>query len=523
MIPAPTDDVAATGFEPGLLAQLRATLPSADSLVTLPWPGRVTKPFASAVSASRALLIGPQIQQPVAVAEQLARRERPLPIVLVCPRALQPELSAASHQHPLLGRNTHVIATDALDSMPELLAQLRRRRSAKRRHAELVQSLNMELSAATPATPDRTHYLDQLLNHAPIGVVTVRGDTRIMAINHQAERYFGMDATPARAGDRLGDWFAEDQRATLERIVGEVARGAESSRGQVEFHRGADMRHFSVVGAPVDQVETEGTVMLIFQDLTDLIELQRAEELAREQAEAANLSKSRLLAGVSHELRTPMNAISGFSEMIMREMFGPVGNDRYQEYSRLIFDSAQHLTALIDDLLDLSKIEAGVLEPSEEEVDLHVLAGECIQLLAQQAEARGHSLTLRCGEGRLPVMADRRMLRQVVINLMSNAIKFTQNGGQITVSVERREDGCIIDVTDNGAGIPKDEIDKVLRPFERGLHTASRFVEGSGLGLFLVHRIVTLHRGRMKIDSTPGQGTQVTIMLPWSRAAAPPA
>lgn len=514
--------VAALGFSEPQVRNLRDLAAAEGTVVHLPWDTRTAGSPEQACAAAQLVLIGPRIEQPVALAQRLIAREPRPALALVCREAETAAVTEAVERHPMLGRRIPVLSEDGLDTLPETIAQLRGRSQNRHRHAALVQAINRDLSiAAMPAT-NRARYLDQLLDHAPIGVMTVAPDGRILAVNRLAEQQFAPASRPMDGSASVFDLFPASQTERLRAIIADVGDGAESARGEMRGLGGDSDRHFSIVAAPAD-ANGGGDIMLIFQDLTDLIRSQQDQELARIQAEAANQSKSRLLAGVSHELRTPMNAISGFSEVMTRELFGSIDNARYREYAQLIFDSARHLTTLIDDLLDLSKIEAGVLEPSEEPVNLCATAQECIRLVGREAENRGQTLSLDCRDDSLWLLADRRMIRQLLINLLSNAIKFTPNEGTIVTTIAHHDNGVRICVEDNGVGISEEDVDKVLRPFERGMNTASGFVEGSGIGLFLVQRIVTLHDGSLQIESATGAGTRIHVLLPQCRVIAAPA
>ncbi|RMF09200.1 MAG: sensor histidine kinase [Alphaproteobacteria bacterium] len=243
----------------------------------------------------------------------------------------------------------------------------------------------------------------------------------------------------------------------------------------------------------------------------------RSDELL-EEAQSASRAKSDFLGVMSHELRTPLNAILGFSEIMQQKMFGPVGSERYAAYVDDIHEAAQHLLNIISDVLDLSKAEVGKLKPVEEEVDVVELLEQSCRLLREQASENGIRLSLEVKGPRPIVHADPRLLKQVAINLLGNAIKFTQSGGSIAVSVRAGPaTGCIIQVADTGIGIAEENLEKVLEPFVQVESTFARKYGGTGLGLPLVKRIVELHDGAVKIDSTLGAGTTVTVTLPASR------
>jgi two-component system cell cycle sensor histidine kinase PleC len=234
-------------------------------------------------------------------------------------------------------------------------------------------------------------------------------------------------------------------------------------------------------------------------------------------AEAANRAKSEFLANMSHELRTPLNAINGFSEMMLAEMFGSLGDPRYKSYAQDILSSGQHLLALINDVLDMSKIEAGKLNLRFEPVRLDDLADDTMRLIKNRAETAG--LTVMIDVPPLPeVEGDYRALKQVLLNLLSNAVKFTPRGGKVTLKAEGRRDTVgdrvKISVRDTGIGIAPADLARLAKPFEQIESQQSKTQQGTGLGLALSKSLVEMHGGMLEIESTPGLGTTVSFLLP---------
>jgi two-component system cell cycle sensor histidine kinase PleC len=246
---------------------------------------------------------------------------------------------------------------------------------------------------------------------------------------------------------------------------------------------------------------------------------QRSAELAEQyaaektRAEEANQAKSKFLANMSHELRTPLNAIIGFSEIMESGMFGPLGADKYQEYCSDIRSSGQYLLDVINDILDMSKIEAGRIRLDFEDLTLDPLLNEAMRVVAARAEEKELELTAKIAP-ELGLRADRRALKQIVINLLSNAVKFTPQGGRVTVRGRCTEDCIVLGIADTGIGIAKDALTRLGRPFEQVESQLTKSHQGSGLGLAISKSLVELHGGRMRIRSTLGKGTMVMVRLP---------
>lgn len=275
----------------------------------------------------------------------------------------------------------------------------------------------------------------------------------------------------------------------------------------------------SVIAAQYNEVTSKFTEL----DTEKAVALEALRE-ARDKAESANRSKSAFLAAMSHELRTPLNAIIGFSELLTSQIHGELGNPRYREYSSDIQDSGRHLLSIINDILDYSKIEAGRYELNEEEIPPDRVIQDALRMVRVQANDKRIGLDVEISADTPAMIADRRAIRQVLLNLLANAIKFTPEDGRITIAVHRERDGRMaIVVRDSGVGMTRAEINVALEAFGQVQSGYVNKSSGTGLGLPLARLLVQQHGGTLTIDSVKGKGTTVTIRLPRDRTLAPAA
>jgi signal transduction histidine kinase len=267
--------------------------------------------------------------------------------------------------------------------------------------------------------------------------------------------------------------------------------------------------------------EDAGKLCAVFRDVTPWKRVEADLLAAKRQAEKASSAKSELLAKISHEIRTPLNAIIGFSEVMMEERFGPVANDRYRDYVKDIHAAGGHLISLINDLLDLSKIEAGKLELTLDKVSLNDLAQQCVALMQPQANRQRIIIRTSLPPDLPQVVADARSLRQIMLNLLSNSIKFTEAGGQVIVSTALNDEGnVVLRVRDSGIGMSEADIATALEPFRQIETTIAGRAGGTGLGLPLTKALAEANRARFQIRSTPREGTLVEIVFEAAEALA---
>lgn len=359
------------------------------------------------------------------------------------------------------------------------------------------------------------HSLALFPAQCPYPVLRIGGDGTILHANPASESL-------------LGEWGTSMGRPIPPQWLGVVTEVMQTKRQvQAELPVAGKVLSLSLV-----PVAGGGYVNIYAADVSDRVEVERQLALAneglerrvaertrdllwaKEQAELASRSKTEFLATISHELRTPLNAIIGFSEVMAGSMFGPLGNARYQGYAADIVNSGRHLLAVINDILDVSKVEAGQMSLDLGPVDMAELIDSATRLVESRARSSQISLTTDVGDNLPPLHGDRRRCLQILVNLLSNAVKFTPEGGKVTLSAKREDKGIILEVRDTGIGMTEDEIALALEPFRQVDGSLSRQYEGTGLGLPLAKSMTELHGGALTIVSGKGQGTTVSVWLP---------
>ena len=395
-------------------------------------------------------------------------------------------------------------------------------------------------SAAAPAAAIAELRLKDAIESIPDAFVLWDANGRLAAWNRRFAAIFrietkalaaGMTAADimkaARAGgDIIGAYFAPDAAIGEESVEADVggdrwlriARRRTAEGGLVCVASNVTEARRQARAQKKKERELEATVSDLEASRRDLSETMRNYETEKRRAEEASRSKSEFLANMSHELRTPLNAINGFSEIMQSELYGPLGDGKYREYVSDILSSGQHLLELIDDILDMSRIEAGKLSLEPRRVELERILEECVRLVAKRASDAGVKLTASVGHAPA-VFADPRAAKQVALNLLSNAIKFTAKGGEVTLTAEADLDGVTVIVADNGAGISKENLARLGQPFELIDDHFARTLKGAGLGLALSKSLMEMQGGILAIASQTGRGTVACATFPRRREA----
>ncbi len=342
-------------------------------------------------------------------------------------------------------------------------------------------------------------------------------------ISPVARELFGLEpADIMRNGLRLQKAIHPDDRREIRAAFRESAEKMERFEGEMRVvGAGGAVRWVRATALP--RRRTDGLVVWegLFLDETRRHEAEVALRRARDDAEFADRVKSEFLAGMGHELRTPLNAVMGFAEVIEKELLGPVGVEQYREYAGDIRESGKHLLGLINDILDFSRIEAGMLELDDEDVDVAELIAGSVRMLQRRAQDGKIKLAVHTAKTLPHLRGDERRIRQILLNLLSNASKFTPDGGSVRITADADEKhGMRIRVVDTGIGIAKKDFEKVLAPFGQVRDRTTRIIEGTGLGLPLTKTLVEKHGGELDLKSRPGKGTTITIRFPSDRLVA---
>ena len=368
---------------------------------------------------------------------------------------------------------------------------------------------------ALQASDDRWHDLTRLVTEIawecdPEAVITYISPRVLHLLGYHPHDVIG----------RPWSFLASDGDSLTERISDPAGRAPFRGLELRLVDKQGRGRQFLIQGLPV--FDRDGGALTGFrgtaQDITDYIENQAVLLQAAEAADAASRAKSEFLANMSHELRTPLNAIIGFTEIMASEEFGPIGNRRYVEYLNSVLESSQHLLGLINQVLDVAKIESGRLQLVEDSVDPASLVRTAVRVLSGAVKRRSIEVVSDVADSSVHLWADEGKLRQILLNLLSNSLKFTLEDGRIEIVAKPDRDGSfLLQVRDNGIGIDPEKFETALAPFEQIDSPLTRRFEGTGLGLPLAKALAEAHGGSLTLESTPGEGTTVTIRLPADR------
>ncbi|OLP53046.1 two-component sensor histidine kinase [Rhizobium rhizosphaerae] len=384
----------------------------------------------------------------------------------------------------------------------------------------LVRRIAGDRPDLTELAPVRDPADDLAIYDRFVGLVTVHDRAgHVLAVRGRDQAAYTQWMRPL-AGRGFLDHIHVSDRILFLRALDSLRQGAGSQSVELRFERATlsgeqtqfvHMRcDMTALCGPDDAM----TVVVQTRDMSAEVLLRQEAAEKAAQAESANEAKRRFLAAVSHELRTPLNAIMGFSDVLAGEYFGRLENDRQREYVSLIHQSGSHLLSVVNTMLDMSRIEAGRYELIAEPFEVRGVVKACEAMLKLQAENKGVQLTSRIARSVGELNADRRAVQQILINLVCNAIKFTDRGGLVTVDAEADGDQIRLVVSDTGIGMAADKIALIGQPFMQIDNAYSRSYEGTGLGLALVKGLVALHGGRLTVESRPGEGTVMTVTLP---------
>jgi signal transduction histidine kinase len=377
-----------------------------------------------------------------------------------------------------------------------------------------------ELKAREDALAQQSEVMSATINSIAEGLFVCDRDLKLTIWNEPYQKLFGFPDSLMKVG------------TPFETLLRFNAERGEFGPGDPEAQIAAWLAHVATRQPfQLDHVRPDGTVLEVrrrypagggmlttLADITERKRFENALQAAKEQAELASRAKTAFLANMSHELRTPLNAIIGFAEIIREQLLGPVGTAKYLDYVGDIHLSGNHLLEVINDILDLSKIESGRFELLEKPVDLERVLGSTLRLLGDKATKGNLTVRSRLPDPRPLLYGDERALKQILLNLLSNSVKFTPSGGVVEIAVELAPDGdLLLIVADTGVGFDLVDLPRALAPFGQVDTSLTRRYQGTGLGLPLVNSLTQLHGGRLEIDSKPDQGTRVVVRLPASR------
>lgn len=371
---------------------------------------------------------------------------------------------------------------------------------------------------------DAISLMTSIFDVSEVGIVVTDHNARVIRVNDSFIRTYGWSRDELVNADVI-TLVTPDERNLARRNHEEFIRTGIRSSGEMKMIRkDGSIANALFTTATLELSQKRRYQVTTVMDITLRKQMEESLRLAKDQADAANRAKSAFLANMSHELRTPLNAIIGFSEMMIKETFGALGHDKYKEYLGDVHASAEHLLEIINEVLDMSKIEAGRIELDESGVDIGEMIDSVTRMMASRAFGSNLKINIDVPANLPGITADQRLVRQIFINLLSNAVKFSRPGGNIDVHAEILKDGRLqVDIRDEGVGIPTSKINRAMEPFGQVSDRAenAQYQQGTGLGLPLAKAMIELHDGKMKLESEEGKGTRVSIIFPAYRVIQP--
>ncbi|HLO75602.1 MAG TPA: PAS domain-containing sensor histidine kinase, partial [Magnetospirillum sp.] len=370
-------------------------------------------------------------------------------------------------------------------------------------------------AAASRAAEER---LTLLFDASPIGVMVTTPDGRVLFCNRPLATLLGQEPEQL-VGQDVAAFYGDPE--IRRRAVNEALATGRAVTREIECPKPDGRSRWALLTWTPVTFANRPAVVAWGLDVTERHETAQAQAEARQAAELANRCKTEFLAAMSHELRTPLNAISGFAETMQAEMLGPLGNDRYREYCGHIVEAGQHLSGLINDVLDVSRVESGSMALRDEVVEVAALMHSAQVMVSDRAREIGLAIEIALAPGLPALSGDPLRLKQVLLNLLANAVKFTPAGGRIVMRGRLRDDGGVtLTVEDTGIGISPEDRERVMQAFGQVDSRLARRYQGMGLGLSLAASLMKLHGGRLDIDGAPGRGTRVTLDFPPQRTLA---